>query len=148
MRVSATYRHFLLFLLSFLGLSLPTHCKCREFRTWSHLMSHTHSLGFPGRGISPTPTSTWQPTTFTRDGHPCLRRDSKPQSQQASGRVPTPLVSRPTGSAVWIHGDIPFSAFTCHYLEFEFNSTWRTSVTVSAVAPNITCQCWLFKFQC
>jgi len=35
-------------------------------------------------------TSTWQSPTLTRDGHPCLRRDSNPQSQQASGRRPTP----------------------------------------------------------
>jgi hypothetical protein len=31
-------------------------------------------------------TSTWQHATLTRDKYPCPRRDSKPQSQQASGR--------------------------------------------------------------
>ena len=30
MRVSSRYRYFLSFLFSFLGLSLPTHCRCRE----------------------------------------------------------------------------------------------------------------------
>jgi hypothetical protein len=35
-------------------------------------------------------TSIWQHTTLTRDRHPCPRWDSKPQSQQASGRRPTP----------------------------------------------------------
>ena len=35
--------------------------------------------------------------TFTRDRHPCPRRDSNPQSQQASGRRPTPL-----GSVIFI----------------------------------------------
>jgi len=35
-------------------------------------------------------TSTSQHTTLTTDRHPCLRWDSKPQSQQASGRRPTP----------------------------------------------------------
>ena len=35
-------------------------------------------------------TSTWQHTTLTRDTHPCLWRDSNPQSQQASGRKRTP----------------------------------------------------------
>jgi len=35
-------------------------------------------------------TSTWQHTTLTTDRHPCLRRDSNPQSQKASGRRPTP----------------------------------------------------------
>ena len=34
--------------------------------------------------------STWQHTTFTRNRHPCPRWDSNPQSQQTSGRRPTP----------------------------------------------------------
>ena len=37
-----------------------------------------------------TETSTCQHTTLTTDEHPCLRWDSNPQSQQASGRRPTP----------------------------------------------------------
>jgi hypothetical protein len=32
----------------------------------------------------------WQHTTLTRDRYPCPRRDSNTQSQQASGRRPTP----------------------------------------------------------
>jgi len=35
-------------------------------------------------------TSTWQHTTLTTDKHPCPRWDSNSQSQQASGRRPTP----------------------------------------------------------
>jgi len=35
-------------------------------------------------------TSTWQQLTFTRDIHPCLWLNSNPQSQQVSGRRPTP----------------------------------------------------------
>jgi hypothetical protein len=35
-------------------------------------------------------TSTWQHTTLTSDRHPWNRWDSNPQSQQASGRRPTP----------------------------------------------------------
>jgi len=34
--------------------------------------------------------STWQHTALKPDRHPCSRRDSNPQSQQASGRRPTP----------------------------------------------------------
>jgi hypothetical protein len=34
--------------------------------------------------------STWQHTTLTTDKHPCLRWDSNPGSQQASGRRRTP----------------------------------------------------------
>jgi len=35
-------------------------------------------------------TSTWHHTTLTTDKHPCPRWDSNPQSQQTSGRRPTP----------------------------------------------------------
>jgi hypothetical protein len=35
-------------------------------------------------------TSTWQYTALTRNRHPCPRRNTKPQSQQASGRRPKP----------------------------------------------------------
>ena len=35
-------------------------------------------------------TPTWHHTTLTTDKYPCLRWDSNPQSQQASGRIPTP----------------------------------------------------------
>jgi len=35
-------------------------------------------------------TSTWQHKTLTRHRHPCLRRDSNPQSQETSGHKPTP----------------------------------------------------------
>jgi hypothetical protein len=35
-------------------------------------------------------TSTGQHTTLTTDRNPCPGRDSKPQSQQASGRRPAP----------------------------------------------------------
>jgi len=33
--------------------------------------------------------STWQHTTLTKRRHPCPRRNSNPQSQQANGRRPT-----------------------------------------------------------
>jgi hypothetical protein len=35
-----------------------------------------------------SPLNEWQHTILTRDRHPCCRRDSNPQSQQASGRRP------------------------------------------------------------
>ena len=40
-----------------------------------------------------TQTSIWQHTTLTIDRHRRPRRESNPQSQQASGRRPRPLVS-------------------------------------------------------
>jgi len=41
---------------------------------------------------------TWHHTTFTTDRHPCTRRCSKPHSQQASGRRPTPSTAPPLRS--------------------------------------------------
>ena len=38
-------------------------------------------------------------TTYTQNRHPCPRRDSTPQTQQASGRRPKPFTGRPLGSA-------------------------------------------------
>ena len=38
-------------------------------------------------------TSNRQYTTLTTERHPCPRCDSNPQSQQASGRRPTPYIS-------------------------------------------------------
>jgi hypothetical protein len=56
---------------------------------------HDHTL-FGHTTLSRTPLNEWPArrrdlylTTLTRDRHPCLRWDSNPQSQQASGRRPT-----------------------------------------------------------
>ena len=71
--------------------------------TWSHLMTQTHWVGCPWTRDRPvTETTTWQHTTFSRDKHPCPRRDSNPQSQQANGRRHTPQTARPPGSAIII----------------------------------------------
>ena len=49
--------------------------------TWSY-SDTLHSIGVLWTGDQPdAETSTWQHTTLTRDRHPCLRRDSIPQSQ-------------------------------------------------------------------
>jgi len=45
-------------------------------------------------------TSTWQHKPFTTDNPPHYRRDSNPQSQQASGRRPTSYTALRLGSAV------------------------------------------------
>ena len=47
-------------------------------------------LGGLGFLIFRAETSTWQNTTLKTDRHPCPPWDSNPQSQQASGRRPTP----------------------------------------------------------
>jgi hypothetical protein len=65
-----------------------------------------------------TPLNEWSPrrrdsyltTHNTHDRHPCSHRDSKPQSQQASSRKPTPKTAQPlepastritTASSMW-----------------------------------------------
>ena len=57
-------------------------------------ITHTdapHSVWLPWTGDQAVAkTSTWQHTTFNIDKHPCPRRDSNAQSQQASGCRPTP----------------------------------------------------------
>jgi hypothetical protein len=45
-------------------------------------------------------TPTWQHTTLLTDKHPCPRWDSKPQSQEANCRSPTPQTTRPQQLAV------------------------------------------------
>jgi len=58
--------------------------------TLSDTHTHTHSVGLLWTTDRPVlETSTWQHTTLTTDKHPCSKRDSIPQSQQASGRRPT-----------------------------------------------------------
>ena len=59
---------------------------------WKHLTHSARLLWMSDQPVAET--STWQHTTFTRDKHPCPRRDSNPQSQQASGRRPTALTDR------------------------------------------------------
>jgi hypothetical protein len=44
----------------------------------------------------------WQHTTLTTDRHPCTRRDSNPQSQQANNRRPTLYTARPPETACHI----------------------------------------------
>ena len=44
-------------------------------------------------------TYTLRHTTLTRDRHSCPRRDSNPQSQQASGGTPTALTTLSSGTA-------------------------------------------------
>jgi hypothetical protein len=49
-----------------------------------------HSLGLLWTSDQPVAeTSTRQHTTLTRDRHPCLRRDSNTQFQQATGPIPS-----------------------------------------------------------
>ena len=73
-----------------------------------HLITHTHTHTHTQRErerqrarllwMTDRPdaeTSTWQHTTLTSNRQPCPRRDSNPQSHQATGRATT-------GSAKWL----------------------------------------------
>jgi len=63
-----------------------------RYHTRTHTRTHTQSIGLLWtRDLPDAGTCAWQHTTFTRDKHPRPPgRDSNPQSQQASGRSPTP----------------------------------------------------------
>ena len=81
------------FLYLSLDLCLPTHPGCRWLSLHLIIFSitHTYSVGLPWvRDWSVTETSTCHHTTFIRDRHPCPRRNSNPQSQQANGSRHTP----------------------------------------------------------
>jgi len=74
--------------LLFLVVQKPLMCQGRlTIKTArSHSVSQL-SVGILWTSHQPdSETSTWQQKTFTRDRHPCLRRDSNPQSQQDCGR--------------------------------------------------------------
>ena len=57
-------------------------------------------------------TSTWQHTTLIANKHPCPRCDSNPQSQQASGRRPTPFDRVATGTG---HNKVRHIKCTQHF---------------------------------
>jgi hypothetical protein len=82
----------ILFLISFL-LSWSNHfyilILCVEIYccTWTHSMTHTHSVGVLWtRDQRIVVTSTWRHTTFTRHGHPCSDgiRTSNPNKEAAA----------------------------------------------------------------
>ena len=69
-----------------------------------------------------TETCAWEHTTLTRDRYPCPRRDLNLQSQQASGRRPTPWTVQPLGSGVALQGYI-----------------WKLAVRVSSFMMLVPC---------
>ena len=89
--VACLHEHLPFFLSFFLILTSSTFFyRC----SWPHTMTHSdtqHSVGLLWTRDQPVAdTSTWQHSALTRDRHPCPRRDSNSQSQQASGRKPRP----------------------------------------------------------
>ena len=84
------------FFLSFLVWSRPpTYSWCRGLPLHVIILNDAHTT-LPWTSDRPDEdTSTRQHITLTTKKHQCLRRDSNPQSQHASGRIATPL--RPQG---------------------------------------------------
>jgi len=88
-------------------------------------MTHHSWYGSSGGGIS----SSQRPVPDnTHNRHLCPRWDSNPQSQQASGRRPTPCTVRPVGSAQGVirtlifvtSGDINYIFCASIYILFVF----------------------------
>ena len=87
-------------------------CFWRDSPQWDRVVSFTRFLDHTQRRttVGRTPLNEWLArlrylyltthTTLTKDRHPCFRWDSNTQSQQASGRRPTPQTARPLGSTL------------------------------------------------
>jgi hypothetical protein len=89
---------------------------------WPHsrgFLDHTHdalqSVGLLWTSDqSVAETSTWEHTTLTTDIHPCPRRGSKPESQQASGAdLALDRAATGTGSVI--------PTFTVQFCEIQYN---------------------------
>jgi hypothetical protein len=65
-------------------------------------------------------------THNTHNRHPRPRRDSNPQSQQASGRRPTPQAARPLGSA-----SVPINLSEIEFLVIQFVASRWQPINVS-----------------
>ena len=85
-------------------------------RSHSDIYVH-HRQDFSGRVIRPIqrPLLT-QHEINTCDTHPCTRRDSNPQCQQASCRRPTSYTARPLGSAL-CNGNLMVNAYLLPYVQ-------------------------------
>jgi hypothetical protein len=83
----------------------PVHTLITLSDTKRHIHTHKHVVGFLWTRDQPVvKNSTWQNTIFASDRKSLIRRDSKPQFQQASGRRPKPYTARPPGSAIFYLG--------------------------------------------
>jgi len=93
-------------------------------------LDHTQRRTTVGR----TPLDEWSArrrdiclTTLTTDKHPCPRRDSNPQSQQASGRKPTPS---------WTVNAVKFMELLITYF---FSASYYCLVGSSSVPNRCSC---------
>lgn len=76
-------------------------CVPRPPHGWGYwtILRHTALDRIPLGELSARRRDFWLHTTLITDRHSCLRRDSNPQSQRASGRIPMPYTARSLRSA-------------------------------------------------
>jgi len=110
--VPAPHRHPQHFSLNFLPLSLSDlfYLLIEHMITASDTHTHTHTHGGTCR------KDLWQHTTVARDKHPCARRDSNPQPQQASDQTHA-LDRATTGIDLFLLSPVVNSDFSVtHYI--------------------------------
>jgi hypothetical protein len=87
MSLENTLLQLLLLFFFYRDTTAPSGPRSPYCRGFTITLRHTNSVGLLWTSDLPdAETSTWQHTALTTDKHPCFRRDSNPQSQQASGR--------------------------------------------------------------
>ena len=95
----------------------------RPHHSWGFYITHNdapQSVGLLWTSDQLVPeTSTWQHTPLIRDRHPCSWQHSKPQSQQASDRRPTPLTARPLGPAISVDTEVKFSGMATESVNLQ-----------------------------
>ena len=89
----------------------PLIIEVSKSRSKTHTHTHTNTMG-------KTPLIEWSAcrrylelTTLPRGKHPCPPRNWNPQSQQASGRRPTPKAAWPLGRAIMAYRGLHFLVF-------------------------------------
>jgi hypothetical protein len=115
----------------------------RDF--WITHKDETQSVGLLWTSDQLVPeTSTWQQTTLTTDRYQCPRYDSNPQSQQTSGRRPTPSTAQPLGPDLTLCNtslfftrsvQIIFSILLQHHTSKIPSYFWSTFRSVHVSAP-------------
>jgi hypothetical protein len=79
------------------GPTAPNEPKPPHYRQFAITLRHTTVGRTPLDEWAARRRELWQHTTLATDRHPCCRRDSNAQPQQASGRRVTPYAARPQG---------------------------------------------------
>jgi hypothetical protein len=118
MTLAQLLRKFPFFLSFFLSLDFfaSIHCRCRGY---SNKFTHMHARGKTALDEgSVRSRDLYLKTHVIRDKYPHPRQDTNPQSQQASGRTPTPQSPG--------HRDWP-KKFPAFYTFSKFNAVDRTA---------------------